>query len=153
MNRCYHLARYKLGLSPLINGTGFMVAMSVLKETNGWHTDTITEDIEFSLNSIARGYKIAWASNAIVYDEQPLSFKASWNQRLRWSVGHIQCFYTCFPKIIKNKNLNPIQFDAAIYSLGMPMMLISLIISVLDITKFILFPSKNHSYILGRNRI
>ena len=57
MNKCYHLARYRLGLSPLINGTGFMVAMSVLNETNGWHTETLTEDIEFSLNSIARGHK------------------------------------------------------------------------------------------------
>lgn len=129
-----------------------MVAMSVLKETNGWHTDTITEDIEFSLNSIARGYKIGWASNAIVYDEQPLSFKASWNQRLRWSVGHIQCFYSCFPKIIKNKNFTPTLFDASIYSLGMPMMLISFILSMLELTKFILYPSKYHFTIFGRNR-
>ena len=29
MNRFYHLARYNLGLSPLINGTGFMVKFDV----------------------------------------------------------------------------------------------------------------------------
>ena len=101
MNRCYHYSRYKLGLSPLINGTGFMVAMDVIKETGGWHSNTITEDIEFSLKSIARGYKIGWAKDAIVYDEQPLGFKQSWTQRLRWSVGHIQCFKEYFIETAK----------------------------------------------------
>ena len=101
MNRCYHYSRYKLGLSPLINGTGFMVSMSVLKEMNGWHSKTITEDIEISLLSIARGYKIGWAKDAIVYDEQPLGFRQSWTQRLRWSVGHIQCFKEYFSEVAK----------------------------------------------------
>ena len=31
MNRFYHLARYNLGLSPLINGTGFMVKFDVTR--------------------------------------------------------------------------------------------------------------------------
>lgn len=149
MNYCYHYARYKLGLSPLINGTGFMVAMSVLKETNGWHTQTLTEDIEFSLNSIANGHKIGWSNKAIVYDEQPESFKQSWNQRLRWSVGHIQCFGLCFPKIIRKKEYTPILLDSAIYTLGMPMMLISLIISILDVMKFIISPLKYAPSLIG----
>lgn len=149
MNRCYHLSRYKLGLSPLINGTGFMVAMSVIKETNGWHTQTLTEDIEFSLNSIANGHKIGWAKDAIVFDEQPLSFKQSWRQRLRWSVGHIQCFGLCFPKLLKQKDYTPILLDSAIYTLGMPMMLISLVVSLLDIIKFLIFPHKYAFSIIG----
>ena len=51
MNRFYHLARYNLGLSPLINGTGFMVKFDVVKP-DGWETETLTEDIEFSLQRI-----------------------------------------------------------------------------------------------------
>ena len=51
MNRMYHLARYNLGLSPLINGTGFMVRFDVIKP-EGWVTKTLTEDIEFSLKRI-----------------------------------------------------------------------------------------------------
>ena len=35
MHRFYHLARYNLGLSPLLNGTGFMVKFDVIKP-NGW---------------------------------------------------------------------------------------------------------------------
>ena len=149
MNRCYHYSRYKLGLSPLINGTGFMVAMSVLKEMNGWHSKTITEDIEISLLSIARGYKIGWAKDAVVYDEQPLKFKQSWTQRLRWSVGHIQCFKEYFSAIAKHKELTPTMIDAGIYIFGMPMLLLSIINLILTIVVYMLVPYKfivvNHS--------
>ena len=50
MNRFYHLARYNAGLSPLINGTGFMVKMSAIKD-EGWKTKTLTEDIEVRLGN------------------------------------------------------------------------------------------------------
>ncbi len=142
MNRCYHYSRYKLGLSPLINGTGFMVAMSVLKEMNGWHSKTITEDIEISLLSIAKGYKIGWAKDAIVYDEQPLGFKQSWTQRLRWSVGHIQCFKEYFTAIAKQKDLTPTMIDAGIYIFGMPMLLLSVINIILTAVISRLIPYK-----------
>ena len=54
MHRFYHLARYNIGLSPLLNGTGFMVKFDVVKP-NGWETETLTEDIEFSLKQIIKG--------------------------------------------------------------------------------------------------
>lgn len=142
MNRCYHYSRYKLGLSPLINGTGFMVAMSVLKETDGWHSNTITEDIEFSLKSIARGYKIGWAQDAIVYDEQPLGFKQSWTQRLRWSVGHIQCVKEYFSALSKQKNITPTMIDAAIYIFGMPLIILTLFNMLLTVIIYALIPYK-----------
>ena len=84
MNRFYHLARYNVGLSPLINGTGFMVKMDIVRK-EGWDTKTLTEDIEFSLKSIAKGRKLGWAVDAKVYDEQPIGFKQSWSQRSRWT--------------------------------------------------------------------
>ncbi len=85
MNRLYHLARYNMGLSPLINGTAFMVKWDILID-EGWNTKTLTEDIEFALINISKGVKLGWAKDAIVYDEQPLTFKESWKQRERWSV-------------------------------------------------------------------
>ncbi len=84
-NRLYHLARYNMGLSPLINGTAFMVKWDMLID-EGWNTKTLTEDIEFALINISKGVKLGWAKDAIVYDEQPLTFKQSWKQRERWSV-------------------------------------------------------------------
>lgn len=129
MNRFYHLARYNLGLSPLINGTGFMVRFDIIKN-EGWNTKTLTEDIEFSLKSIAKGRKLGWAVDAKVYDEQPIGFKQSWSQRSRWTVGHLQCikYYTkdLFDGVKKHKTL--MNFDGFLYIFGIPMMLITFLL-------------------------
>ena len=105
MNKFFHYTRYKLGLSPLINGTGFMVSMDIVKENNGWHSETLTEDIEFSIKSIIKGYTIGWAHDAVVYDEQPLGFATSWKQRTRWAVGHIQTFKCTLKSFFKSGKL------------------------------------------------
>ncbi|MCI9015599.1 MAG: glycosyltransferase family 2 protein [Clostridia bacterium] len=130
MNRFYHLARYNLGLSPLINGTGFMVKFDVIK-TTGWDTTTLTEDIEFSLKRIIAGKRLGWSTDAIVYDEQPVGFKQSWSQRSRWTVGHIQCIqhYTkdLAQSVKTHKTL--MNFDGLLYILGsIPMFVLTLIL-------------------------
>lgn len=134
MNRFYHLARYNAGLSPLMNGTGFMVKMDVIKPT-GWDTNTLTEDIEFSLKRIIQGKRLGWGTDAICYDEQPVEFKQSWSQRTRWTIGHIQCMkeYT-FPLLgatADNKTL--MNFDGLLYIIGsIPMFIITLLLLVIN---------------------
>ena len=129
MHRFYHLARYNLGLSPLLNGTGFMVKFDLLKP-HGWQTVTLTEDIEYSLINIAQGRRLGWAVDAIVYDEQPTTFKASWSQRSRWTVGHLQCMKEYTGKLINGikeyKTL--MNFDGALYLFGIPMMLLTFLL-------------------------
>lgn len=130
MHRLYHLARYNVGLSTLLNGTGFMVRFDVVKP-NGWQTETLTEDIEFSLERIIKGKKLGWATDAIVYDEQPTSFKQSWSQRSRWTVGHIQCMkrYTgeLFNSVKEHKSL--VTFDGFLYIVGTtPMLIITMLV-------------------------
>ena len=119
MHRFYHLARYNVGLSPLLNGTGFMVKFDLIKET-GWDTSTLTEDIEFSLKQIIKGKKLGWATDAIVYDEQPEKFVASWKQRSRWTVGHIQCMkkYTKDLAIAVKEKKTIMNFDGLLYIIG-----------------------------------
>ena len=129
MNKFYHLARYNLGLSPLINGTGFMVKFDVVKP-NGWQTVTLTEDIEFSLINIAKGRKLGWATDAIVYDEQPVHFAQSWSQRSRWTVGHLQCMKH-YTKELANgvkKNKTLMSFDGLLYMFGIPMMILTFVL-------------------------
>ena len=130
MHRFYHLARYNLGLSPLLNGTGFMVKFDVIKP-QGWDTETLTEDIEFSLKRIIKGKKLGWATDAIVYDEQPTGFRQSWSQRSRWTVGHIQCIqkYTKDLVIAAKENKKMINFDGLLYIVGsIPMFIITMLL-------------------------
>ena len=139
MNRFYHLARYNLGLSPLLNGTGFMVRFDIIKPT-GWDTKTLTEDIEFSLKNIIEGRKLGWATDAIVYDEQPTSFKQSWKQRERWTVGHIQCMkeYTGLLATAVKEKKTLMNFDGLLYILGsIPMFVITIILLLLNVVIYL----------------
>ena len=139
MNRFYHLARYNVGLSPLINGTGFMVRFDVIKP-DGWNTNTLTEDIEFSLKRIIGGKRLGWATDAIVYDEQPVGFKQSWKQRTRWTVGHIQCLerYTKPLAAAVKEHKTMMNFDGLLYLIGsIPMFILTIVLLVLNFIIYI----------------
>lgn len=85
-----HQPRYALKTSTHVSGTGFLVKREYL-EKEGWDYYLLTEDIEFTINQIIRGRSVAYCADAIFYDEQPINFKDSWNQRLRWIKGGLQC--------------------------------------------------------------
>ncbi len=86
-SRFLNNARHILGLSAAANGTGFLFSREILDE---WIYHTLTEDIEFSVDQACKGNRIAYCGNAVLYDEQPTSFKQSYYQRLRWAKGYVQ---------------------------------------------------------------
>jgi len=100
-NRFMNLAKYSLGGTATLNGTGFMVTRDVVIK-QGFRTHTLTEDIEYTTQSIINGYRVAWVPEAITYDEHPVDFKTSWKQRKRWSTGIIQCYNRYAPALRQN---------------------------------------------------
>ena len=86
-------ARSRLGSSCGVSGTGFLFSQAVLDaQGGGWPFHLLTEDIEFTIDNVTRGTKVGYCPDAVVYDEQPISFRQSWAQRLRWSRGYLQVF-------------------------------------------------------------
>lgn len=86
-------ARSRLGSSCGVSGTGFLFSQAVLDaQGGGWPFHLLTEDIEFTIDNVTRGMKVGYCPDAVVYDEQPISLRQSWAQRLRWSRGYLQVF-------------------------------------------------------------
>lgn len=83
-------ARMLLGTSCAVSGTGFLFSRKVLREQGGWPFHLLIEDIQFSVSHILDGYKIAFCPQAELFDEQPVTFRQSWRQRMRWSRGYLQ---------------------------------------------------------------
>ncbi|TYQ16633.1 UNVERIFIED_CONTAM: cellulose synthase/poly-beta-1,6-N-acetylglucosamine synthase-like glycosyltransferase [Acetivibrio alkalicellulosi] len=115
-NRVFQLPRYHLGLSCGLCGTGFCIDLDTLKNI-GWGATCLTEDLEFTLKLALRDMKVAWAHDAIVYDEKPITLKQSWSQRKRWMQGHADCasrfLGSLFKKAFKHGDL--VAFDCAVY--------------------------------------
>lgn len=94
-------SRMLLNTSCVISGTGFLIHRDIVERNGGWKHHLLTEDIEFSVDSILHGERIGYCRKAKFYDEQPLNFKQSWNQRLRWAKGFYQVFSGYGAKLIK----------------------------------------------------
>lgn len=83
-------SRMLLGTACAVNGTGFGFTRQLLERMGGWHFFTLTEDIEFSTWCATHGVRVGYCHDAILYDEQPTSFRQSWRQRTRWVQGGVQ---------------------------------------------------------------
>ncbi|NLC45415.1 MAG: glycosyltransferase family 2 protein [Clostridiales bacterium] len=92
LRECQYLSRSRmlLGTSCAVSGTGFLFHSDIIERSNGWKFFLLTEDIEFSIHNEINGEKIAYCESAMLYDEQPVRFSQSWNQRMRWTKGNIQ---------------------------------------------------------------
>lgn len=100
-NRLWQLPRYNLGLANFLGGTGMCFDSKLLKEM-GWGATSLVEDLEFTVRCIQRNIYPKFNFDAKVYDEKPLTFKASARQRLRWMQGHFE---------VTRKHLIPLLFQ------------------------------------------
>ncbi|MBB3108700.1 cellulose synthase/poly-beta-1,6-N-acetylglucosamine synthase-like glycosyltransferase [Paenibacillus phyllosphaerae] len=118
-NRLWQLSRRNLRMANFLGGTGMCFESDLLKEM-GWGATSLVEDLEFSMRCVKRGVHPVLNFEAKVYDEKPLTFKASARQRLRWMQGHFTVArHYFFPLIwasIKERSF--IKFDAALYSMS-----------------------------------
>ncbi len=82
--------RNNLGTTSEIHGTGFLISREIIERQGGWTQDLLIEDVQFTVENVLQGEKVAYCHDAILYDEQPTSFKTSWYQRKRWCRGYLQ---------------------------------------------------------------
>lgn len=94
-------AREDLNLCCAISGTGFCVSREIIEKQGGWKHHLLTEDIEFTVDSVIQGEKFGISEKSVLYDEQPVTFKSSWNQRLRWAKGFYQILGKYGSKLLK----------------------------------------------------
>ncbi len=121
ISRFFMRPRHRLGMSGLVSGTGFVFRSELIAE-KGWVTETITEDCEFSLMQILEGHKVAFAEDAIFYDEQPVTFRQANRQRYRWAVGSLQCVKLFIGKLFRGTFTQKsfVMLDMVIYLMSIP---------------------------------
>ena len=90
MDRFHNGGKAGLGVSAMIGGTGFMVTQTLLDRLGGWRTETISEDLEITAQTVLAGERVAYVPKAVTYDEQPLTWEQSFTQRRRWTSGTLQ---------------------------------------------------------------
>lgn len=81
----------------VIGGVGSMFRTSVVRSCGYFDTDTMTEDIDFSMKILSlRGnysWRIIFAADAIAFTQAVPSLRGLLRQRFRWKFGRLQAFY------------------------------------------------------------
>lgn len=131
INRLWQLSRHNLNMANFLGGTGMCFETNLLKEM-GWGATSLVEDLEFTMRCTQRNVYPRFNYDAKVYDEKPLTFKASSRQRLRWMQGHFtvarRYFFPLLWQSIKHRSL--IKFDMALYGLNVYIVLLTFLMTV-----------------------
>lgn len=132
-SRFLNSTRAALGTSCHVGGTGFMFSRRIMERNDGWKFHLLTEDMEFTMDCILHGDRIGFCGSAMFFDEQPVDFKTSWNQRVRWSKGFLQVF-RYYGKVMAQWAIKERDFSAVDVTLMVcPFMVISVLRFVLGI--------------------
>lgn len=129
-NRLWQLSRTNLGLANFLGGTGMCFDTKLLKEM-GWGATSLVEDLEFTMRCVERGVHPVFNYDAKLFDEKPLTFRASARQRLRWMQGHFtvarRYFFPLLWKSIKERSL--VKFDMALYGVNVYIVLLTFLMT------------------------
>lgn len=90
MTEAFQYARNVIGLSASLSGTGFSIDRFVWDDVGFENCESLTEDLEFSVLSILKGYKIRFIMSEYVLNQNLEEFIPSLVQRLRWARGYMQ---------------------------------------------------------------
>jgi cellulose synthase/poly-beta-1,6-N-acetylglucosamine synthase-like glycosyltransferase len=150
INRLWQLSRHNMNMANFLGGTGMCFETKLLKEM-GWGATSLVEDLEFTMRSVQNGVYPKFNYDAKVFDEKPITFKASSRQRLRWMQGHFtvarKYFFPLLWQSIKERSL--VKFDLALYGVNVYIVLLTFLMTAVMWADAAFFNGPNIANIYG----
>lgn len=87
------------GANIIFSGTGYYVAGDLIEEWQGWPFHSLTEDYELSLYATLHSLTTFYNEKAVFYDEQPIKYRQTVAQRVRWIKGYFSARKKYIPLI------------------------------------------------------
>ncbi len=113
-----HEARYRAGLFFNFNGSAGMWRRACIEAAGGWHSDTLTEDVDLSYRAQLAGWRFVFRDDVRVPAELPLSLGAVEIQQSRWTQGGIQSARKLLPAIWSAPLPSRVKIEATAHLLG-----------------------------------
>jgi peptidoglycan-N-acetylglucosamine deacetylase len=66
---------------------------SAVKTGGGYHTNTVAEDADLTMNLLEQGYSVIYEDQALAFTEAPVKMDGLMRQRFRWSFGILQAIF------------------------------------------------------------
>ncbi len=81
------VGRTQAGYFINFNGTGGVWRRRCIEDAGGWHTDTLTEDLDLSYRAQLRGWRFVYRPDIVAPAELPAAMDALKSQQFRWTKG------------------------------------------------------------------
>ena len=66
---------------------------AAVREGGGYHTNTVAEDADLTMNLLEQGYQVIYEDRALAFTEAPVNANGLMRQRFRWSFGILQAIF------------------------------------------------------------
>jgi cellulose synthase/poly-beta-1,6-N-acetylglucosamine synthase-like glycosyltransferase/peptidoglycan/xylan/chitin deacetylase (PgdA/CDA1 family)/spore germination protein YaaH len=66
---------------------------AAVKAGNGYHTNTVAEDADLTMNLLEQGFCVIYEDQALAFTEAPVNMDGLMRQRFRWSFGILQAIF------------------------------------------------------------
>jgi cellulose synthase/poly-beta-1,6-N-acetylglucosamine synthase-like glycosyltransferase/peptidoglycan/xylan/chitin deacetylase (PgdA/CDA1 family)/spore germination protein YaaH len=76
---------------------------SAVKDGGCYHTNTVAEDADLTMNLLEQGYSVIYEDMALAFTEAPINADGLKRQRFRWSFGILQAIWKHRGAIAKNR--------------------------------------------------
>jgi cellulose synthase/poly-beta-1,6-N-acetylglucosamine synthase-like glycosyltransferase len=100
-NRFFQKPKSHLGFSATLHGKGICLKRNIVEKFK-WDEQCLTEDLEMQMRLIANSIHIHWNEFAIVYDEQPETFRQYFKRTIRWTRGSLDTAKKHLWELLKN---------------------------------------------------
>lgn len=125
------------------SGTGFYIRGELIEKWKGYPFHSLTEDYELSSYATLNNLTTYYNTKSVFYDEQPLRFKDTINQRVRWIRGYfdVRRMYTkkMFESLDKNDSNNGSKMDESVGIVPFIFIVVGLVFWFLSLVFFITY--------------
>ncbi len=88
---------------PVVPGAIGAWRTAPVKAGDGYHSNTVAEDADLTMNLLEQGYSVIYEDQALAFTEAPVTADGLIRQRFRWSFGILQAVWKHRGAITKNR--------------------------------------------------
>jgi cellulose synthase/poly-beta-1,6-N-acetylglucosamine synthase-like glycosyltransferase len=115
------------------NGTGGVWRRRCIDDAGGWHTDTLTEDLDLSYRAQLRGWRFVYRPEIVAPAELPAVMDALKSQQFRWTKGAAETAHKHLGNMWRSSQPLAVKFQATFHLLNSSVYVVIMLMALLSV--------------------
>ena len=115
------------------NGTGGVWRRACITDAGGWHTDTLTEDLDLSYRAQLRGWRFVYCPEIVAPAELPAAMDALKSQQFRWTKGAAETARKHLGTVWRSAQPLAVKLQASFHLLNSSVYVVILLMALLSV--------------------